>query len=294
MLAAHLRALPAGGQHEHARNGWSRAWAGARTAPGGGARRHGDRGQRRDREGHHLHREAACGRGARGTSPTGGCTRPREPPRWKACGTVSSGRQGAGGGRRSRQPGAHVGDLIQAGGELRVAASAAEGFRLLQQWLPDVLISDIEMPGEDGYAFIMKVRGLEPSRGGKRLRSRSRPTGASRIGSVRCPRASACTCRNRWIPLNWSPLSPALQTARPRGRKKMPRPFRNRDRASQGRLGLGRSTSTTGLNETDTPRTAPLDAPQLDHQGQCRNVTSTSSALASARARRCTCTADAP
>ena len=35
--------------------------------------------------------------------------------------------------------------LIQAGGELRVAASAAEGFRLLQQWLPDVLISDIEM-----------------------------------------------------------------------------------------------------------------------------------------------------
>ena len=28
---------------------------------------------------------------------------------------------------------------------------------------PDVLISDIEMPGEDGYALIRQVRALEPA-----------------------------------------------------------------------------------------------------------------------------------
>ena len=38
---------------------------------------------------------------------------------------------------------------------------------MLQQWRPDVLVSDIEMPGEDGYSLIRKVRGLEPDRGGK-------------------------------------------------------------------------------------------------------------------------------
>jgi CheY-like chemotaxis protein len=30
-----------------------------------------------------------------------------------------------------------------------------------------VLVSDIEMPGEDGYSLIRKVRALEPARGGK-------------------------------------------------------------------------------------------------------------------------------
>jgi CheY-like chemotaxis protein len=32
---------------------------------------------------------------------------------------------------------------------------------------PDVLISDIEMPGENGYALIRKVRALDASDGGK-------------------------------------------------------------------------------------------------------------------------------
>lgn len=30
-----------------------------------------------------------------------------------------------------------------------------------------MLVSDIEMPGEDGYALIRKVRALEPDAGGK-------------------------------------------------------------------------------------------------------------------------------
>jgi CheY-like chemotaxis protein len=32
---------------------------------------------------------------------------------------------------------------------------------------PDVLVSDIGMPGEDGYELIGKVRALPPERGGK-------------------------------------------------------------------------------------------------------------------------------
>jgi hypothetical protein len=36
----------------------------------------------------------------------------------------------------------------------------------LHQQRPDVLVSDIGMPDEDGYALIHKVRGLDPERGG--------------------------------------------------------------------------------------------------------------------------------
>ena len=52
-------------------------------------------------------------------------------------------------------------------GEIRTCASAAAGLRVLEDWRPDVLVSDIEMPGEDGYALIQKVRRLDASQGGK-------------------------------------------------------------------------------------------------------------------------------
>ena len=48
--------------------------------------------------------------------------------------------------------------LASAGAEVRVAGSAADGLRELQHWRPHVIVSDIGMPGEDGYAFIAKVR----------------------------------------------------------------------------------------------------------------------------------------
>jgi PAS domain S-box-containing protein len=44
--------------------------------------------------------------------------------------------------------------------EVRVAASAADALEMLQSWKPDVLVSDIEMPEEDGYMLIAKVREL--------------------------------------------------------------------------------------------------------------------------------------
>jgi CheY-like chemotaxis protein len=41
---------------------------------------------------------------------------------------------------------------------VRTAASAAEGISVLAEWRPDVILSDIAMPGEDGYTFIRNVR----------------------------------------------------------------------------------------------------------------------------------------
>ncbi len=57
--------------------------------------------------------------------------------------------------------------LEQAGASVQTAQSAAEGFAQLTAAPPDVLISDIEMPGEDGYALIGRIRALEPERGGR-------------------------------------------------------------------------------------------------------------------------------
>lgn len=41
----------------------------------------------------------------------------------------------------------------------------ATALEVFQQWKPDVLVSDIAIPGEDGYALIAKVRALEQQSG---------------------------------------------------------------------------------------------------------------------------------
>ncbi len=56
--------------------------------------------------------------------------------------------------------------LSGAGAVVTTSRSAAEALELVRHGRPDVLISDIEMPGEDGYALIRKVRGLDRSSGG--------------------------------------------------------------------------------------------------------------------------------
>jgi CheY-like chemotaxis protein len=46
------------------------------------------------------------------------------------------------------------------------AGSAAEAIELLRRDRPDVLVSDIAMPEQDGYALIRHVRGLPAEEGG--------------------------------------------------------------------------------------------------------------------------------
>jgi CheY-like chemotaxis protein len=51
--------------------------------------------------------------------------------------------------------------LSQYGVEAITAASVAQAIDVLAQFVPDILISDIAMPGEDGYSLIRQVRALE-------------------------------------------------------------------------------------------------------------------------------------
>jgi signal transduction histidine kinase len=51
--------------------------------------------------------------------------------------------------------------LQQRGARVLTARNADEGLRLFESGLPDVLVSDIAMPGEDGLAFIRRVREIE-------------------------------------------------------------------------------------------------------------------------------------
>ena len=44
--------------------------------------------------------------------------------------------------------------------------SAAEALEILKDWRPDVLVSDIGMPGEDGYTLIRKLRARSLEEGG--------------------------------------------------------------------------------------------------------------------------------
>jgi CheY-like chemotaxis protein len=57
--------------------------------------------------------------------------------------------------------------LEQRGAKAFVASSASEAFEILPQELPDVLVADIEMPGEDGYSLVRRIRTLPSERGGR-------------------------------------------------------------------------------------------------------------------------------
>lgn len=63
-------------------------------------------------------------------------------------------------------------DLLKTGLEncgalVTVACSVIKALDAIKTELPDVLISDIGMPGEDGYDLIRRLRSLAPERGGK-------------------------------------------------------------------------------------------------------------------------------
>jgi signal transduction histidine kinase/CheY-like chemotaxis protein len=56
--------------------------------------------------------------------------------------------------------------LREAGADAQCETSAAAAYATLTAWRPDVLVSDIGMPHEDGYALITRVRNLPAEAGG--------------------------------------------------------------------------------------------------------------------------------
>ena len=57
--------------------------------------------------------------------------------------------------------------LKRVGAEVTSVGSAREALKALEREKPHVLVSDIAMPQEDGYALLKKIRALPPERGGR-------------------------------------------------------------------------------------------------------------------------------
>ena len=57
--------------------------------------------------------------------------------------------------------------LSSLGAEVAVASSATEALDLIKEFKPDVIVSDVGMPGVDGYEFISRLRSLSPEEGSK-------------------------------------------------------------------------------------------------------------------------------
>lgn len=57
--------------------------------------------------------------------------------------------------------------LEESGADVITAGSVDQALAAIAQFKPDVLVSDIAMPGEDGYGLIRKIRQLEPEVGGR-------------------------------------------------------------------------------------------------------------------------------
>jgi hypothetical protein len=52
------------------------------------------------------------------------------------------------------------------GAQLRAVATAAEALQCLREWRPDLLVSDIGLPGENGYELLQRIRALPAEEGG--------------------------------------------------------------------------------------------------------------------------------
>ena len=55
--------------------------------------------------------------------------------------------------------------LINAGAEVRTSLSAADAIAVLEGWSPDVLVTDLAMPGEDGFSLLRRARRVTTQRG---------------------------------------------------------------------------------------------------------------------------------
>ena len=105
--------------------------------------------------------------------------------------------------------------LEERGAQVRAVGSSEEALAALESARPDVLVSDIEMPGQDGYALDAGHSRPAPRARGPRSRGR-----AHRLRAHRRPHAGAAgrdfisTCRSRCSPRSWPRSSRAWPAAR--------------------------------------------------------------------------------
>jgi CheY-like chemotaxis protein len=57
--------------------------------------------------------------------------------------------------------------LEQSRARVLTAATTTEAIKIVEETRPDVIVSDIAMPGEDGHAFLRRLRALPQERGGR-------------------------------------------------------------------------------------------------------------------------------
>jgi CheY-like chemotaxis protein len=63
-----------------------------------------------------------------------------------------------------------IGAVLEAeGAEVRTCLSAEAALLLLDAWVPDILVSDIAMPGQDGYMLMRAIRSRKAEAGGRML-----------------------------------------------------------------------------------------------------------------------------
>lgn len=48
--------------------------------------------------------------------------------------------------------------LKRAGHEVRTAGDGQEGWELIQQWIPDIVVTDCQMPRLDGLGLLQRIR----------------------------------------------------------------------------------------------------------------------------------------
>ena len=100
-----------------------------------------------------------------------------------------------------------------AGADLVAVGSAAEGRAALRRFRPDVILSDIAMPGEDGYSFLRSVRALAPGEGAGSPPSPSPPWRPPPTGSW--PRRWVSSASSR-SPSTWTSCWTRCGSCRPR------------------------------------------------------------------------------
>ena len=113
--------------------------------------------------------------------------------------------------------------LTQQGAVVTGAASAAEAFAAIKEHPPDVLLSDIEMPDENGYALIGRVRALTAAEGG------TVPAAAMTAHGSREDRDRALAAGfQRHLPKPFQPARPVCAGRRPGGARGASNPLSRR------------------------------------------------------------------